>query len=373
MNTLRAKIATLIVAAIVTVIGLVGSSLIVAIPIPAFERLVNLNAYYVGVILKSAGAASYRGVDEALSAGQPGGAFGIKPAPAGGEVLEAMTGYLHAALREQAISTSLVVTKSPGTFWPVASIAIPNKGWLVIPIFIPPMPPAEVLPLLFGWIIVGTAIVAIFIAYRFMRPLALIESSLASITSDGELPALTETGPPDIRATARAINLLSARLKSAMESRMRLLAAAGHDFRTPMTRMRLRAEFLDEPDRGKFLADIEELDRIADSAIRLVHEEIQDSGGDAVRLDVLISDVIAELRELQFDVATVTVEAVHVTTKPLSFKRAIRNLLINAATHGGGARVIVRRASQSARIEIVDNGPGIPDAFLARASSRSSG
>lgn len=77
---------------------------------------------------------------------------------------------------------------------------------------------------------------------------------------------LPETGPPETRATALALNRLSARLKSAMESRMRQVAAAGHDLRTPMTRMRLRAEFIeDDTDREKWLADLAELDTTADS------------------------------------------------------------------------------------------------------------
>lgn len=366
MNTLRAKIAALIVVSIVAVIGLVSWSMIFAIPVPAFGRIVDLNAYYVSIIVKVGRGATHQAVDDAMSAGEPA-RFGIKRNAAGGEALEGMTADLRAALRRYDISTPIIVTKTPETFWPVASIAVSDTGWLVLPLFIPAMPPGEVLPLLFGWIVAGTAIVAIFIAYRFMRPLALIEKALANVTSHGELPSLTETGPPDIRATARAINLLSSRLKSAMESRIRLLAAAGHDFRTPMTRLRLRAEFLDEPERQKFLADIDELDHLADSAIRLVHEEVREDNGDALALDILVSDLTVELRELQLDVSLVAAEAVDVIAKPHSLKRALRNLMINAATHGKGAMVIVRRDTRSALIEIVDNGPGIPEALLTRA------
>lgn len=148
---------------------------------------------------------------------------------------------------------------------------------------------------------------------------------------------------------------------------MRLVAAAGHDLRTPMTRMRLRAEFFDDPDRAKWLADIDELDYIADCAIRLVHEEIADGEGDAVRLDRLVGDVIAELQEMQLAVSAKDAEPVQVTGKPLSLKRAIRNLLVNAATHGGGATVSIRRNCASVFVDIVDNGPGIPEELLARA------
>jgi len=366
MNTLRAKIATLIVAAIVMVVGLVSWLVITMAPIPGFHRIVDINAYYVSVVLRGGSGGFYRELDEVVPGGKSG-RFGLKQKPASGHIMEDMTQHLRSALERRGISTSVIVVQTAEVFWPVASVDIPDRGWLVMPVFIPSMAPHEVLPILFGLIAIGTSVVATLVVYRLMRPLALIETSLANIDPNGKLPKLAENGPADIRATARAINLLSLRLKQAIESRMRLVAAAGHDFRTPMTRMRLRAEFLDDADREKLLADLDELDHIADSAIRLVKEEIDVGKGETVRLDRLVSDVVAELQELRFDVFATETEPVQVMGKPLSLKRAIRNLLINAATHGGGAAVRIRRKRGSALIEIVDNGPGIPEQLLARA------
>jgi signal transduction histidine kinase len=167
--------------------------------------------------------------------------------------------------------------------------------------------------------------------------------------------------------TARAINSLSARLKAAMESRMRLVAAAGHDLRTPMTRMRLRAEFLVDPDREKWLADLDELDHIADSAISLVREETTTEALNPIRLDVLLRDVVAELGELGMDLRLGSIVPAEIVIRPLSLKRALRNLLVNAATHGRGAIVSLRKSGAHARIEILDHGDGIPDDLLQRA------
>jgi|EndMetStandDraft_5_1072996.scaffolds.fasta_scaffold32855_2 signal transduction histidine kinase len=370
MNTLRAKITALVVAAVLIVIGLAVGLYLMMVPMgpPTFTRLVEIDSYHLSVILQSGKDSAYRAVADTPFTNAIG-KYGIKPEPAAGEVSEAMTRLLRTALKKRNVTPDVIVTRTPDNYWPVASVALPEGGWLVIPMSLP-SPPGEVLPFLIGGIVLivaGTAIVAMAVVHRLMRPFALIEKSLANIDPHGELPMLAENGPSDIRATARAINLLSLRLKSAIESRMRLVAAAGHDFRTPMTRMRLRAEFLDDADRAKWLADIDELDRIADSAIRLVKEEIEDDKGEAVRLDRLVSDVIEELRELQLDVSAMETEPVQVMGKPLSLKRAIRNLLINAATYGGGATVSIRRKCESAFIDIVDNGPGIPEELLARA------
>lgn len=370
MNTLRAKITALVVAAVLIVIGLAVWLFLAMVPMapPSFARLVEIDSYHVSVILQSGMASAYQEVAETPFAGADG-RFGRKSEPAGGEVEEEMTRYLRTALEQRNISSSVIVTRTAENYWPVASIALPDGGWLVIPISLP-APPGAVMPFLIGGVVLivaGTSVIAFGAVQRLMRPFALIEKSLANIKPDGDLPVLPENGPADIRATAHAINLLASRLKSAMESRMRLVAAAGHDFRTPMTRMRLRAEFLDEGDREKWLADLNELDRIADSAIRLVREEIEDGNGEAVRLDRLVTDVITELRELQLDVSAAETEPVQVMGKPLALKRAIRNLLINAATHGEGASVSIRRNCKSVFVDIVDNGPGIPEPLLAQA------
>lgn len=80
----------------------------------------------------------------------------------------------------------------------------------------------------------------------------MLEQAASSVGNDGLSAPIPERGTGEVVATARALNHLSQRLKSEMESRMRLVAAAGHDLRTPLARMRLRAEFIqEEEDRAK--------------------------------------------------------------------------------------------------------------------------
>jgi signal transduction histidine kinase len=152
-----------------------------------------------------------------------------------------------------------------------------------------------------------------------------------------------------------------------MKSRMRLVAAAGHDIRTPITRMRLRAEFLDDTDKDKWLADLDELDRIADSAIRLVREETADDTGEEVRLENLLEDVVLDLQAQQFDIQLMVLEPAIVRAGPLALKRAFRNLMINAATHGGGGHINMSVCGNLAIVQICDDGPGIPENMLERA------
>ena len=98
---------------------------------------------------------------------------------------------------------------------------------------------------------------------------------------------------------------------------MRLVAAAGHDLRTPMTRMRLRAEFLeDDEDRATWLKDLDELDRIADSAIRLVREEVSSDPREPVDLGGLLREIVAELGDLGMPVALKPIDRAEVVAPP---------------------------------------------------------
>jgi signal transduction histidine kinase len=363
MRSLRARIIALLVGAILVVVGLATglTFLMLEFERPRFTELTDANAALIGLILQHDGIAQ---------SANPPATIGFQSKAAEGPVLHHMTRELRGALSRYGLPTQAIVNRPAQSPWPVASITIPGTDRVLVTPVAMPQPPPFMSSALIGWILLiasGTTAVVVVAVYRLTQPLALVERTLANIGPHGELPLLRETGPAEVRATARAINLLSSRLKTAMESRMRLVAAAGHDLRTPMTRMRLRAEFFDDPDREKWLADLDELDRIADSAIRLVREEIAEEGGDPVRLDNLLSEVVEELCELQLDVALAGVEPAEVDIKPLALKRALRNLVINAATHGKSATVSLVRKDGGVAIEIVDRGPGIPEAMLKRA------
>jgi signal transduction histidine kinase len=131
--------------------------------------------------------------------------------------------------------------------------------------------------------------------------------------------------------------------------------------------MRLRAEFVEnEDDRAMWLKDIDELAQIADSAILLVREESGKSAPEPLRLDTLISELVAELRALSFDVTLTGSTEATVRANRTSLNRAFRNLIINAATHGKRARVVVEGTSSEAHVVIDDDGPGIPPDLLGQ-------
>jgi signal transduction histidine kinase len=362
MKSLRNRIVALLILAIVTVVTLATFVASRVLQPPSTDvRLATVVAQMrMGTALLSSGR------DSALRAGVL-----LRDAPPSGERDDLLSSALAQTLESNGIFGETVVTKQSRSNEAAAGVQLANKEWLyaVVPNHGPPPDGSFVLA---GWmvlIVMGSTAVSIFAASKITGPLELLQSAAGRIGSDGVLPHIPETGAGEVRATAQALNRLSARLRSAMESRMRLVAAAGHDLRTPMTRMRLRAEFVvDDEEREKWLADLEELDSIADSAIRLVREEVAaESASDTVQLDDLISEIVGEMRQLGLKVHPGAVEPIPARGAPLALKRAIRNLVINAATHGGGATVTLQQDQAGAAvITIADNGPGIPAELLSQ-------
>jgi signal transduction histidine kinase len=345
MKTLRAKIALLLVVSIVSVVGLITLAVMAVFTTPKEDEVGLLAKQFITM--------------ERLAKHSPEAEV-LSRHPDPGELDRDQTELMRAGTKRLGTPLDVTVTHKTGDIrFRTASIRVGPSSWILVD-FDPSSDPE--LWVWFVFITIGVGSIAVFAANRMSKPLALLESAVASVSPDGILPALAEGGPAEVRATAAAINSLSARLKSAIESRMRLVAAAGHDFRTPLTRMRLRAEFISDGDeRALWLKDIDELERIADSAIQLVRDETTKTPPDIVQVGTLVRSVAEELRVQNFAIEVAETGEACVMASRVALSRALRNLLINAATHGVGGRVSVAGGA-TARITITDQGPGIaPD------------
>jgi signal transduction histidine kinase len=358
MTSLRARIAATLVLSIICVVGISTATLFWARAgheqkeQEEYVRLVSEGILLIAPFFRDDGK---------------DGSAHLRSSPAAGEPRPELTSLLQSQLRNAGSDLEILVTQPDGSPHPVASVKF-QSGWLAIPVR-DRHPRGGILVALAGWILlvtVGTVGVAVWFAYRITRHLSALERVAATIDADGVVPLLPESGPAELKATARALNTMTAKLKSAAESRMRLVAAAGHDLRTPMTRMRLRVEFLDEDDRALWLNDLEELDRIADSAIQLVREETQREKIQLLRVDEIIAGICRDLALMKTSVTVLKMEEVTISSAPLALTRAVRNLVINAATHGGGAFVTVGLENDAASITIEDEGPGIPEQSMSR-------
>lgn len=359
MTSLRRRLIILLVVSILGVVGLATAVAVKVLGGPSPELIMGPLAHQIQYMVQLVPGHARQAGDAPVV---------VRDRPADGFEDRKHTRVLNEILHHNGLDVSAVVSRNADRPGMVASVELPDHRWMIVDV--PDFgPPRDVWYGLAGWmvlIVLGATPVSIYFTGVLVRPLEMLEAAVSKIGSDGVLAAVPEEGSAEVRATAHALNQLSARLEAAMESRMRLVAAAGHDLRTPMTRMRLRAEFLDE-DREKWLSDLDELDRIADSAIRLVREEVNQDAVEPVELDGLVRDIETEMTALGHAVTIDHLDHVSVKAGALGLRRALRNLIVNAATHGKSCTVSLSRQGGRAVLTIADRGPGIPPDLLNKA------
>jgi signal transduction histidine kinase len=206
--------------------------------------------------------------------------------------------------------------------------------------------------------------IAVVLVRGITRPMRSMADA-AEALGRGERVTLPETGPDDIRQTAEAFNRMQERLQRFVEDRTRMLAAIGHDLRTPITSLRLRAEFVPEEEtREKMLSTLDELRSMTEASLAFAREESMEEETRAVDLAALVESLCDDLREIGQDVTFVESPRLTLRCRPDSLRRAVRNLVENAVRYGGAARVTVTAGPRVAEILIEDRGPGIPQEAL---------
>ena len=157
----------------------------------------------------------------------------------------------------------------------------------------------------------------------------------------GEATAkLDEEGPREIVETIHAFNEMQERLTTFVHDRAKMLAALGHDLRTPITTLRLRAEFIEDDDiREQILRTLEEMAEMAEASLSFAREEAAQEQTRLVDMGALTSSVCEDLADAGLAVTCDDTGDFAVHCRPVSMKRALRNIVENAVTYGHCASV----------------------------------
>lgn len=207
-----------------------------------------------------------------------------------------------------------------------------------------------------------------FIAVRWLsRPLKTLADAANALGKNIRQPPLPEEGPSEVRLAAGAFNTMQSRLVSFIEDRTRILAAMSHDLKTPLTRLHLRAELLEDDDsRSRFEKDLSEMQAMVTDALEALR------GLEAQAKPVPV-DVMALLESLQADNEemgrSVEIEGrpnAPLVCDPAQLRRCVANLVDNAVIYGQRARIRVEDRPEALTLRIRDDGPGIPDDMLER-------
>jgi signal transduction histidine kinase len=213
----------------------------------------------------------------------------------------------------------------------------------------------------------GLCLIGAFLARWISRPLRQLASSAEALGRGEVLPILPETGPRDIRQLREAFNVMQLRLMRFVEDRTRMLAAIGHDLRTPLTTLRLRAEFIPEgEERARLIDTIDEIEKMTEATLDFAKGDTTAEATRVVDLSALVGSLCDDLAELGNDVTFEEGAKTTYRCRPDGLKRAVRNLVENALRYGGKATVHLDRSESSIDIVVEDQGPGIPDEQFER-------
>ncbi len=207
-----------------------------------------------------------------------------------------------------------------------------------------------------------------FIAVRYVtRPLALLAKAADDLGRDIQSPPLQEKGSAEVRRAARAFNTMQSRLRRYIEDRGEVLAAVSHDLKTPITRLRLRSEMLeDEKIQEKFNQDLDEMEHMVSATLDFMRGTESSEKPVPVDIMALLEALRDDMSDLGAKVQLQPAKLKPYPGRPLLLKRCLTNLIENAVRYGEEANIRVEQSKELLQIVIADRGPGIPEAEQER-------
>ncbi|CAM3911309.1 ATP-binding protein [Roseateles saccharophilus] len=286
-------------------------------------------------------------------------------------------GALLGDLPESWVEPSLITAERPAPFLVIQAETEPGQ-WLYLGSTLPDPYFLEQLEF-FTWqrltpqlLALGLAVGLTLIAVRAItRPLAGLSQAAARVGRRVAPKPLRVSGTQEVRQAIEAFNDMQERIRRYIGDRERLFASISHDLRTPITRLRLRSELLDDPAvQDEFHEDLDELDMMVKTALQIVKDTDIHENRAPLRIDLVLQKMVRDARMGGHKVE-LECEALTVFGKPLALKRAIGNLLDNAMFYGEGQQQPVEVGIAPGEdgmvlVTVRDHGPGVPEAALAR-------
>lgn len=210
-------------------------------------------------------------------------------------------------------------------------------------------------------------VVSLWAVRRAARPWSAFAAAAERLGLDLQAPPMPEAGPAEVRRAAHAFNGMQDRLRRFVRDRTQMLAAMSHDLRTPLTRLRLRAELIeDEIEQRKMFADLDEMQAMIAETLAFARDDAAEERAQAVDLAALVQTVCEEAQDAGAEVRYLGPPHAAGIGRAAALKRAFANLVDNAVRYGDTARVELSVAADGVAVRIDDDGPGIPAAEIER-------
>lgn len=217
-------------------------------------------------------------------------------------------------------------------------------------------------------LLIVAVLLVTFIAVRWAtHPLKTLSTAADELGRNLNRAPIPETGPDEVAQAARAFNRMQAKLAGYLRERTQVLAAMSHDLKTPITRLRLRAELLDDETlRSKFDNDLREMEAMVMAALDFLRGMDNGEAVQAVDMNAMLESLQADLAETGGSVTITGRSPAPYSGRPQALKRCLANLLENAIKYGNRAAVTIDDDRSALTIRILDEGPGIPEDRMAQ-------
>lgn len=243
-------------------------------------------------------------------------------------------------------------------------IELSDKSWVIFERGIPENTfiwPIKILIVL-GILLLSVVLISLFAVKIITNPLQKLRQAAEGLGKNIQQKPLEESGPQEVKETAIAFNLMQQRLKSYIEDKAQILAAVSHDLKTPLTRLRLRSDLLDDEElKDKMQNDLNDMEKMVSTTLEFMR-------GSESKEEIQQIDMVALLESIQDDFndtgKTVKFKSEQIDSfsgKPLALKRCIINLVENGIRYGEKVDIHLKDNNDGITIMICDHGPGIPE------------
>ena len=256
----------------------------------------------------------------------------------------------------------------------LVSMRLPTGEWLNVGVVPPRFLPFWSQNFLVAFVLMTLAAAGLVVwaVRQFSAPMRELAAAAERLGMDVNAAPLPERGSVETAKAARAFNTMAERIRRFVRDRTFLLTEIGHDLRTPITRLKLRAEWMeDEEQQGKMLSDLDELESMVAATLAFGRDDAAAEALAALDLAELLRTIGEEAADARpngaEDVCYQGPDHQVVRARPVSIKRALSNLVQNALNYGGSARIALAPPKDGTLTVVIDDdGPGIPTGELDR-------
>jgi len=209
-------------------------------------------------------------------------------------------------------------------------------------------------------VLISTVLVALIATRHLAKPLRHFAEGARRFGADFGAPPIEPVGPIEIRQVIVAFNAMQGQLQHFINDRTQMLAAISHDLRTPLTRMRLRGEFIEDPEQQQRLfRDVDEMQAMINASLEFFRDDARLEQATSFDLAELLRTLTDDYRDQSIDIAISSPQHLVFFGRPMGIKRVVGNLLDNAVKYAQEPTIELSADDQQVTLLVLDRGPGI--------------